>query len=99
MAFPDDDKRYGGQYAGHGRHGLPSWASAEYKAVTPNDSADIDASGPCIALLVGVAGDVSVVCPVTGQNVTLPLIAGYNPIRTQRVRATGTTATGIVALF
>lgn len=65
-------------------------------AVTPNDSTDIAAN--CRGLLCGVAGD----CKVTtqaGNAVTIPLQAGYNPIRVTRVWSTGTTATGIYALY
>lgn len=93
MAFPDDDGRYGGQYCGPSKHGLPSWSSAEYKAVTPHDTNAIDATGPCIGLYVGVTGNITCKCPVTGiDELWENLAVGYHPIRTQYIRATGTTA-------
>lgn len=65
--------------------------------VTPNDGADL----PFVtrALNVADAGAVSVVTK-GGQTVTLTIAAGIPfPIRAVRVRSTGTSATGIVALF
>lgn len=67
-------------------------------AVTPNDGADLAFTAR--ALYVGGAGDISVITQ-GGQTV---LFAGASagsiiPIRAARVRATGTTATNIVALW
>lgn len=67
-------------------------------AVTPNDGADL--TDVCRALYVGAAGNVVLNLPGDpGTNVTLTgLSAGvWHPIRATRVRATGTTATGILA--
>lgn len=63
--------------------------------VTPNDSADL--AKPARSLLIGVAGDLAVVM-LNGDEVTLPVQAGYNPLSVKRIKSTGTTATGIVAL-
>jgi len=67
-------------------------------AVTPNDGADVTFTTR--ALYVGVGGDVSVVTS-GGDTVTLVGVPGgaVLPIRANRVRATGTTATSIVALW
>lgn len=66
-------------------------------AITPNDNADL----PNVTrfLLVGVAGDVSVIMANDTSAVTLKLPAGIHPLRVKRVRVTGTVATNLVALF
>ena len=66
-------------------------------AITPNNGTDL--SYPIRGLMVTGAGDVSVVT-TDGDTVTLPsLQPGVQyAIRATRVRATGTTATGIVGL-
>lgn len=67
-------------------------------SVTPSDTADL----PYVtrSLMVTAAGDVSVVMK-SGDTVTLPGLepGTIYPIRVARVRATGTTATGIVGLY
>jgi hypothetical protein len=70
-----------------------------YTAVTPNDSADLSAA--CRALYVGVAGTVSVRAPGSTTAVVFQSVAGGSilPIFVSRVMATGTTATGIVAIY
>jgi hypothetical protein len=67
-------------------------------AVTPSDSADL--TDTTRALYVGGDGNVSVIMR-GGQTVTFTgMKAGViYPLRVNRVRATGTTATGIVALY
>jgi len=65
--------------------------------VTPSDTVDIKRGS--IGLLVGVAGDVSVMFSVNSTPVVLPLQAGSHEYEVTRVMATGTTATGIVALY
>lgn len=67
-------------------------------AVTPNDSTDLTTTAR--ALWVGGAGDVSVIT-AGGDTVTLEGAAagGIIPVCVSRVRATGTTATDIVALW
>jgi len=65
--------------------------------VTPDDNTDLASNAR--ALIAAVAGVASVVTN-GNQTVLLPLAAGIPvAIRVRRVRATGTTATGIIALF
>ena len=67
-------------------------------AVSPNDASDLP-DGVCRSLFVAGAG-VVMLDDMAGQ--TVELISGatqYHPIHVRRVRATGTTATGIVALY
>lgn len=66
-------------------------------AIAPNDSTDIPVTR---GLYVGVGGDVAVLFADDSTAVTLKgLLAGVvYPLRVKRVRATGTTATNIVAL-
>lgn len=68
------------------------------EAVTPNDGTDLPTM--CRALHIGGAGDVSVVM-AGGQTVTFSgNTAGSTlPYRITRVRATGTTATDLVAVW
>lgn len=76
--------------------GLSSPAS-HAAAVTPNDSADLSTAAR--ALYVGTAGNISLVT-TGGDTVTLSNVAaGILPIRVARVRATGTTASNIVAIW
>jgi hypothetical protein len=66
-------------------------------AVTPSDSADL--GNVTRALWIGVAGNVAVTMS-GGQNVTFIMPAGGPyPVSVSRVLATGTTATGIVAIW
>lgn len=67
-------------------------------SVTPSDSADLSI-GFCRGILVGVAGALSVVT-TSGTTVTFPVVVAgvIHPICATRIRATGTTATGIVAV-
>lgn len=66
-------------------------------AVTPSDESDLAVDSR--ALIVGVAGDVKVTM-MGGDVVTLPLLAGViYPLQVRQVHATGTTATGITALW
>lgn len=66
--------------------------------VAPSDSADLSL-GFCRGIIVGVAGAVSVL-GTSGTVINFPLlVAGViHPICATRIRATGTTATGIVAV-
>jgi hypothetical protein len=73
-------------------------AAGVLRAVTPSDSAALDA-GTTRALFVGGEGAVAVE-DSTGHVVVLESAAGqYHPIAVRRVLATGTTATAIVALY
>ena len=78
----------------------PGLSSPASKAVsiTPDDATDLTITTR--ALLVGGAGDVSVILAGDSAPVTLAgLLAGtVYPLRITRVRATGTTATNLVAL-
>ena len=67
------------------------------ETITPNDAADI--GFVTRGLWVGGAGNISVVM-MDGQTVTLNNVAAGTllSVRVNRVRATGTTATGIVGL-
>lgn len=75
--------------------GLTSPASRA-AAVTPNDAADLVAHAR--ALWVGGLGNVAVVT-VGGDTVTFTGVSGLLPVRVKRVLETGTTATGIVAVW
>jgi hypothetical protein len=68
-------------------------------AVTPSDSTDLTYTTR--ALYVGGAGTVVVNMNSTGSSISFVAVAAGSilPIRVDRVRATGTTATSIVALF
>ena len=68
-------------------------AAYSFFPITPNDGADIAVETRWISLAVG--GNL-VVDRLDGTSVTLALPAGIFPLVVQRVRATGTTATGIV---
>jgi hypothetical protein len=64
-------------------------------------SADYDISGKLSmrGILVGVAGNVVGRLTHDAADVTYPLQAGEHPLRFVIIRKTGTTATGLVALF
>ena len=67
-------------------------------AVTPNDSTDL--ANVSRGIMVGVSGNVSVNMSGGGSAVVMPMTAGQlYPIAVSRVLSTGTTATGIVALW
>lgn len=74
------------------------FGATEGVSVTPSDSADLSI-GFCRGILVGTAGSLSVI-GTSGGTINFPtLIAGViHPICATRIRATGTTATGIVAV-
>ena len=66
-------------------------------AVTPADDTDLP-GGVCRSLLLGAAGAVKIT-DASGNTTTPTMPAGYNPIQVVRVWSTGTTATGIHALY
>lgn len=74
-------------------------ATAEnFYAVTPADGTDLP-NGQCRQLYVGTGGTVAAVNK-DGDTVSFTAgDGGYLNIRTARVLATGTTATGIIALY
>lgn len=67
-------------------------------AVTPSDTIEL---GPCKALYIGGAGNVSVWMPGRESPVTFFAVpvGTVLPVSARRVLATGTTATNIVALY
>lgn len=69
--------------------------SDTFKAVVPHDSNKIDLPK---WLYVSVAGDLSFK-DQAGTTITIPVDKGYHPLRPTIIRATGTTATGIVAAY
>ncbi len=99
MALPvSTSDRFNAQYADSQRAGGIDWPATRAQAITPNDSTDYGFWGR--ALYVGGAGDVCVDMVDTGTSIVFKAVpAGQTlAIRTKRVRATGTTATNIVAL-
>lgn len=66
-----------------------------WRAITPSDTVDLPTLTD--AILVGVAGNVAAVME-NNQVAVLALPAGWVPIAARRINATGTTATGLVAL-
>jgi len=67
-------------------------------AITPDDNNDLAVA--CRGIIVTVAGNVEVVTPA-GNTVIYPgLAAGIvHPLRATRIKAAGTTATGIVVVW
>jgi hypothetical protein len=67
-------------------------------AVTPHATNEL-ANGVCDALWIGVAGDVAVIAENDTVAVTITNVpVGVLNVRTKRVLAVGTTATGIIAM-
>lgn len=67
-------------------------------AVTPADGSDLT-NGVCRGLYIGTFGDVTM--DVGGATILFKGVSSGSilPVRASRVRATGTTATDIVALY
>lgn len=78
--------------------GGPGVSASQHIAVTPSDTTFL--VGGCSYLLIGQAGTVAVI-DGRGVSVTYTTVAANELIRVKaaRVMATGTTATGIVALY
>ncbi|EFH09434.1 hypothetical protein ACFFMP_08390 [Pseudoroseomonas cervicalis] len=72
--------------------------ASQWAAVTPSDTVDL--ATPCRALYVGVGGDVAV-RSASGQTETFRNVGSgqHLLLRAARVMATGTTASGLVALW
>lgn len=73
----------------------------DYGPITPSDSTNL--SKPAIGILVtGNAGDIAVVKP-NGEEVTIPesmvTVGEVIPLPARRIKSTGTTATGIWAVY
>lgn len=66
--------------------------------VTPNDGADLP-GGKATALYIGGAGDLKYHDGEGTVRGPTPVVAGPFPCEVKRVWATGTTATGILALY
>lgn len=67
-------------------------------AVTPSDTADL--STVPRAVCVSADGNVVLVMSGNSQEVTIAMVAGtLYPLAPTRIKATGTTATGIVAVW
>lgn len=67
-------------------------------AVTPSNTTNLPVSAK--AIMVGANGTLKVDLTGVGTGVTIQVIAGYlYPINVKRVYATGTSATGIIALY
>ena len=74
-------------------------SSDSFRAVDVSGG-DVVLNGTCRALFIGAAGDVVLRDGNSGSNVTFTCVAGQVlPVATTTVRQTGTSATGIVALF
>ncbi len=73
-------------------------SAEDFAAVTPSDGTDL--TFRCRALFIGTAGNVSALAADGSTVVVFKNLPSGSvlPIRTSRVRATGTTATDIVAL-
>lgn len=65
-------------------------------AITPSDSDNL--ANTAKAFFVGVAGDVKFTT-LGGDTVTMAMPVGYHPISIVKVFSTGTTASGIYALY
>jgi hypothetical protein len=65
-------------------------------AVTPSDTVDITERHS--ALVVGAAGTLAIVDPRNLATIITVVAGQVLPVQVRRVNATGTTATGIVAL-
>lgn len=75
-----------------------SGPATRLRAVTPHDTNEL----PFVSngIIAGGAGNVAIVALEDTNPVIVPILAGQLlPIRARLIRATGTTATGIVALI
>ncbi|MNY14738.1 hypothetical protein D3C86_1479240 [compost metagenome] len=69
------------------------------KLVTPSDTTDLP-GGNCIGIYVGVAGNLTIVNPDGSEVLITNLFAGVvYPFPAKRIKATGTTASGILAVY
>lgn len=65
--------------------------------IVPSDTAIIERVP--VGIYVGVAGDISMVS-VSGTTTTFTAVSnGEHPMQPRQIRATGTTATGIIPLY
>lgn len=70
----------------------------DFAVVTPDDNNDLPKQA--IGFYCGVGGDITVTTP-NGQDVTIPNLAAQTQYEfpCKRIKATGTTASNIVALY
>lgn len=74
-------------------------SAVDAQAVTPNDGVDLP-NGPALALYIGNTGDVTLVTAMGTTVLFVGILAGsLLPVRATRVKATGTSASAIVALY
>lgn len=76
--------------------GLNSPARNAY-AVTPDDNTDLPTVSR--ALWVGTSGDVVAILANDSSAVTFKNVSGFLAVAAKRIKATGTTATNVVALY
>jgi hypothetical protein len=67
-------------------------------AITPHDTNEL-AAGPCRAIYVGVAGNITLVTPNGSEVLFSNVPVGIFPVGAKIVKSTGTAATGLVALY
>ncbi len=81
-----------------GSAGTATGPARKLRVVTPHDTNELEYATN--GILAKVAGDLSIVAVDDTDPVTVPIAAGQVlPIRAKIIRATGTSATGIVALI
>lgn len=69
------------------------------KAVTPNDTTDL-VGGNCIGIYIGYPGNLTIINPDGTEVLISNLAAGVvYPFPAKRIKATGTTASGILAVY
>lgn len=83
----------------HFTNSVGSSPAFDAAAVTPSDTVDLPDAAR--ALFIGGAGDITIDTLVSGETLTFKGISGgaILPVAARRVRATGTNATFIIALF
>ena len=86
--------------------GAPVRAAYDGAAITPSDSIDVPtgpggaAQTPCVGVYVTTAGNVAVNLRGGGTATQTGLVAGqFVDVAVTRILATGTTATGVFALY
>lgn len=79
--------------------------TAKFLSITPNDGADIasyqtnrQVLNVTRGLLIGTAGTLRCLND-KGDQIDLPVLQGYNPIITNKIFSTGTTAAEIFGLY
>ena len=65
--------------------------------VTPDDLNDLPLA-PCNRLYITTSGTIAVIT-ADGSPITIPVVVGELNLSVKRVKATGTTSTGIIAFY